>query len=68
MVPMKLVRILALCGTLATCLWAYAPAALAGSASAIENKDVFAPVESIRYDFGSKSMSGDFVEQEAFAT
>jgi hypothetical protein len=28
-----------------------------------EDKAVFAPVESIRYDFRSKSMSGYFVEQ-----
>jgi hypothetical protein len=44
-------------------LWASAPAASAGSPPAVEGKAVFAPIESIRYDFGSKSMSGYFVEQ-----
>jgi hypothetical protein len=63
MVPMKLARILALGGTLAAGLWASAPAAWAGSAPAVEDKAVFAPIKSIRYDFGSKSMSGYFVEQ-----
>jgi hypothetical protein len=56
-------RILAFGGTLAACLWVCAPTASAGSPSAVEDKAVFAPIESIRYDFGSKSMSGYFVEQ-----
>ena len=29
----------------------------------LEDKAVFAPIESIRYEFGSKSISGYFVEQ-----
>lgn len=64
MLPMRIARVLAFGGTLIACLWASAPAASAGSPSAVEDKAVFAPIESIRYDFGSKSMSGYFVEQE----
>jgi hypothetical protein len=63
MVPTRLARVMAFGGTLAACLCACAPTASAGSPSAVENNDVFAPTESIRYDFGSKSMSGYFVEQ-----
>lgn len=60
---MKIARVLAFGGTLAACLWASAPTASAGSPSAVEDKSVFSPIESVRYDFGSKSMSGYFVEQ-----
>ena len=63
MFPMRIPGILAFGGTLAACLWASAPTASAGSSSAVEDKTVFAPIESIRYDFGSKSMSGYFVKQ-----
>jgi hypothetical protein len=63
MFPMRIARALAFGGTLAAGLWACAPTASAGSASAVEDKAVFAPIESIRYDFGSKSMSGYFVQQ-----
>lgn len=66
MVPMRMTRTLALGGTLAACLWACAPTALAGSPTTVGDKAVFAPIESIRYDFGSKSMSGYFVEQASF--
>ena len=31
----------------------------------IKDKATYAPIESIRYDFGSKSMSGYFVEKDA---
>ena len=62
MFPMRIPRVLAFGGMIAACLSAWAPAASAGSPSAIVDK-VFAPTESIRYDFGSKSMSGYFVEQ-----
>lgn len=66
MVPMKKAKVFAFSGTLAACLWACVPIASAGSPSAVEDKIVFAPIESIRYDFGSKSMSGYFVEQASF--
>lgn len=63
MFPMRIAKVLAFGGTLAACLWASPHAASAGSPSAVENQAVFAPIQSIRYDFGSKSMSGYFVEQ-----
>jgi hypothetical protein len=62
-VPIKIARVLAFGGTLAVCLSASAPTASAGSRSAAEDRTVFRPIQSIRYDFGSKSMSGYFVEQ-----
>ena len=63
MFSMRISRVLAFGGTLAACLWASMPTASAGSSSAVEDKTVFAPIASIRYDFGSKSMSGYFVER-----
>jgi hypothetical protein len=63
MFHMRIARVLAFGGMIAACLSAWAPAASAGSPSAVEYKAVFRPIESIRYDFGSKSMSGYFVEQ-----
>jgi hypothetical protein len=56
-------RVLALGGMMTACLWASAPAASVGSPSAVEDQATFAPIQSIRYDFGSKSMCGYFVEQ-----
>ena len=63
MFPMRIPRVLAFGGMMTACLCAWAPAASAGLPSAVEDRAVFAPIESIRYDFGSKSMSGYFVEQ-----
>jgi hypothetical protein len=63
MFPMRIPRILAFGGMIAASLSAGAPAASAGSPSAVEDKAVYAPIESIRFDFGSKSMNGYFVEQ-----
>jgi hypothetical protein len=63
MFPIKITRVVAFGGTLAACLWASAPTASAGSPSAVKDGTVFGPIQSIRYDFGSKSMSGYFVEQ-----
>jgi hypothetical protein len=60
MFPKKLPSVLAFGGMIAA---AWMPTASAGSRSAVEDKAVFAPVESIRYEFGSKSISGYFVEQ-----
>jgi hypothetical protein len=63
MFPIRMSRVLVFAGMMTACLCAWAPAASAGSPSAVEDKAVFTPIESIRYDFGSKSMSGYFVEQ-----
>ena len=58
-------RISTFAGSIAIAFAAWIPAASSGSPSAIEGKAVYAPIESIGYDFGSKSMSGYFVEQAA---
>jgi hypothetical protein len=63
MFPKKIPGVLAFGGMIAACVSAWMPAASAGSPSAGEDKAVFAPIESIRYEFGSKSISGYFVEQ-----
>ena len=63
MFPMRIPRVLAFGGMIAACLSAWTPGASAGSPSAVEDKAAFTPIESIGYDFGSKSMSGYFVEQ-----
>ena len=46
MLPMRIPTVLALSGMIAACLCAWAPAASAGSPSAVEDKAVFAPIES----------------------
>src|SRR5262245_2434366 len=43
----------------------WAPVAFSGSASSVEEKSYYSPVQSISYEFGSKSMSGYFVQQDA---
>ena len=63
MFPKKIPGVLAFGGMIAACVSAWMPAAWAGSPSAGEDKAVFAPIEGIRYEFGSKSISGYFVEQ-----
>jgi hypothetical protein len=50
-------------GTVAISLWASAASGQSQAPAKGEGK--YAPIESIRYDFGSKSMSGYFVEQAA---
>jgi hypothetical protein len=60
MFPKKLPSVLAFGGMIAA---AWMPTASAGSRSAVEDKAVFAPIERIRYEFGSKSITGYFVEQ-----
>jgi hypothetical protein len=43
----------------------WAPIAFSGSPSSVEPAAQYKPVQSISYEFGSKSMSGYFVQQEA---
>jgi len=59
----KLLGLSAFAMTIAATLSAWIPAASAGSPSSVEDRAVYAPIQSIRYDFGSKSMSGYFVQQ-----
>jgi hypothetical protein len=49
-------------GTVAISLWASAASA---QSQAINDKAKYRPIQSIRYDFGSKSTSGYFAEQAA---
>ena len=47
-------------GTVAISLWASAASAQSQS---VKSEAKYAPIQSVRYDFGSKSMSGYFVDQ-----
>jgi hypothetical protein len=58
-----LTSILAFSGTVATSLWACAPATWAGSLSPADGRGEYAPIQSISYEFGSKAMSRYFVKQ-----
>jgi hypothetical protein len=57
----KIAQASAFAGTVAISLWASA----ASSLTPAPVKAKYAPIQSIRYDFGSKSMSGYFVEKDA---
>jgi hypothetical protein len=61
----KLPGISAFAGTIAVSLWTWVPAAWSGSPSPLEDQARYVPVQNISHDFGSKSMSGYFVEQAA---
>ncbi len=50
-------------GTIAVSLWVWVPAASSGSPSPVGNRAVYAPIQIISYEFGSKSMSGYFARQ-----
>jgi hypothetical protein len=52
-------------GTIAGSLWAWVPAAWSGSPPPVKDQARYLPIQSISYEFGSKSMSGYFVEQAA---
>jgi hypothetical protein len=61
----KLSSIAAFAGTIAVSLWIAIPAALSGSPPPVEDQARYWPIQSISYEFGSKSMSGYFVKQAA---
>jgi hypothetical protein len=50
----------AFAGTVAISLWA---AAASAQSQSVKSEARYAPIQSVRYDFGSKSMSGYFVDQ-----
>lgn len=58
----KIAQAAAFAGTVAISLWASAAAAQSQS---VNDEAKYRPIQSIRYDFGSKSASGYFVEQAA---
>lgn len=57
--------IAAFAGTIALSLCIAVPAALSGSPPPVEDQALYRPIQSISYEFGSKSMSGYFVKQAA---
>jgi hypothetical protein len=56
----KIAQAFTLAGTVAISLWASAASAQSQS---VKSEVTYAPIQSVRYDFGSKSMSGYFVDQ-----
>lgn len=65
MLPRKLFSISTFAGTIAASLWALAPPASGGSLGAMKGRTQYLPIQSISYEFGSKFMSGYFVQQAA---
>lgn len=59
----KIAQASAFVGTIGISLWA--PAAFSESQPPVKEEATYAPIQSISYDFGSKSMSGYFVAQAA---
>lgn len=58
----KISGAVAFAGAMVVTLLASAPAALSGSPSSLEERTQYKPVQSISYEFGSKSMSGYFLQ------
>jgi hypothetical protein len=59
----RLFSISTFAGMIAMSLWALAPPAAGGSPGASKDQTQYLPIESISYEFGSKFMSGYFVQQ-----
>ncbi len=59
----KIAHASAFAGTIGISLWA--SAASSQTQAPVKDEAKYAPIQSIRYDFGSKSMSGYFVDQAA---
>jgi hypothetical protein len=53
----------AFAATIAVSLWAWIPAASSAPPAAPEGQTRYLPIQSISYEFGSKSMSGYFVQR-----
>jgi hypothetical protein len=58
-------KILNISAFIAVSLWSWVPIAWSGSPSTVEDQARYLPIQSISYEFGSKSMSGYFVEKAA---
>jgi hypothetical protein len=63
MLSKKLLSVVPFAGVFAASL-CWAPVAFSGSPSSDAEKAQYKPVQSISYEFGSKSMSGYFVQQD----
>ena len=58
-------NILTFAATIAASLWVSVTAASSGSLSPVDNQSRYLPIQSIRYEFGSISISGYFTQQAA---
>ncbi|MCT7377892.1 hypothetical protein [Chelativorans salis] len=65
MLQKKLFSVATFAGTIAASLLALAPTASGGPLGTAEGQDQYLPVQSISYEFGSKYMSGYFVQETA---
>jgi hypothetical protein len=61
----KTLTISTFAGMIAASLWALAPTASSGSLGPMAGQTQYLPVQSISYEFGSKFMSGYFVQEAA---
>ncbi len=57
--------ILTFAATIAASLWVSVTPASSGSASPVDNQSRYLPIQSIRYEFGSVSISGYFTQEAA---
>ncbi len=64
MLSKKTSGVVAFAGMTIVTLLASAPAAIGGSPSSLQSRAEYKPVQSISYEFGSKSMSGYFIQEE----
>ncbi len=65
MLTRKSSSIAAVGGAAVISLWAWSSAASDGSLPTVEGQARYLPIQNISYEFGSKSMSGYFVEEAA---
>jgi hypothetical protein len=65
MLSKKISGVVAIFGMTVVTLLASAPAAISGSPSSSQSHAEYKPVQSISYEFGSKSMSGYFVQEDS---
>jgi hypothetical protein len=61
MLSKKISGVVAIAGATVVALLAAAPAAISGSPSSLQSHAEYKPIQSISYEFGSKSMSGYFL-------
>jgi hypothetical protein len=60
---LRMISIFAGAGTIAASLCIWVPAASSGSLEPVGDQAQFLPIQSISHEFGSKAMSGYFVQQ-----
>ncbi len=65
MLSKKVSGVVAIAGMTVATLLASAPAAIGGSPSSSQSHAEDKPVQSISYEFGSKSMSGYFIQEDS---